>query len=135
MIKVTESESFAGVLTQCPVLAHLDLSRKHIDAVMKGRLRDTWCGDPSDLVLENYEFDPSDEKEDEEGEDLDEKVEQQGVQDGVGGVSISMQLGGCVSDRRGCAGGPGWQVHTRRDQKIGVERFESVRDECPSVKQ
>ena len=28
----------------------------------------------------------------------------------------------------------GWKVHTRREQEIGVERFESVRDECPSVK-
>ena len=52
---------------------------------MKGRLRATSRGEPSDLVLENYEFDPSDEEDDEEGEDLDEKVEQQGVQDAGGG--------------------------------------------------
>ena len=82
--------------------------------------------------LENYEFADEDEEEDEEGEMVDEKVEQQGVQDGGGGFSISIQWGGCVSDRRGCAGGLGG-AHVERTEDR-VERFESVRDECLSVK-
>ena len=69
LIKTDGVESFAGVLTQCPPLGHLHLSRNGIDTVMKGRLRPEWCGEDSDLVWENYEFADEDEdkEEDEEG--------------------------------------------------------------------
>ena len=43
------SESFAGVLGQCPALAHLDLYNNDIEAVGKDRLRISWLGPASGL--------------------------------------------------------------------------------------
>ena len=45
------AESLAGVLGQCTALAHLNLQRNGIEAVGKGRLRASWCGQASGLVL------------------------------------------------------------------------------------
>ena len=45
------AESLAGVLAQCPALAHLDLAFNQIGAVGKGRLRASWRGKASGLVL------------------------------------------------------------------------------------
>jgi hypothetical protein len=39
------------VLAQCPALAHLDLQCNGIEAVGKGRLRASWRGQASGLVL------------------------------------------------------------------------------------
>ena len=50
----SQSHSFARVLSQCTVLDHLDLSCNGIGDVGKGRLRASWCGPVSDLVLFNY---------------------------------------------------------------------------------
>ena len=44
-------ESLAGVLVQCPALAHLDLSDNNIGAVGKRRLRASWCGQASGLCF------------------------------------------------------------------------------------
>ncbi len=46
------AESFAGVLAQCTALAHLNLNCNQIDAVGKERLRASWRGQASGLVLE-----------------------------------------------------------------------------------
>ena len=45
------AKSFAGVLAQCPALAHLNLNCNQIGAVGKGRLRASWRGKGSCLVL------------------------------------------------------------------------------------
>ncbi len=46
------AKSLAGVLAQCTALAHLDL-REHNDIgnVGGGRLRASWCGQASGLLL------------------------------------------------------------------------------------
>ena len=51
-IGVGGAESLAGVLAQCPALAHLDLSYNDIGSVAKERLRASWCGPGSGLLLE-----------------------------------------------------------------------------------
>jgi Ran GTPase-activating protein (RanGAP) involved in mRNA processing and transport len=45
------AESLAGVLAQCPALAHLNLGDNVIGDVGGGRLRASWCGQPSGLVF------------------------------------------------------------------------------------
>jgi Ran GTPase-activating protein (RanGAP) involved in mRNA processing and transport len=45
------AESFAGVLEQCPALAHLNFQDNGIEDVRKGRLRASWRGQASGLVL------------------------------------------------------------------------------------
>jgi Ran GTPase-activating protein (RanGAP) involved in mRNA processing and transport len=45
------TESLAVVLAQCPALAHLDLHNNHIGPVGAGRLRASWRGQASGLVL------------------------------------------------------------------------------------
>ena len=45
------AESLAGVLAQCPAQAHLDLSFNVIDAAGAGRLRASWRGQASCLLL------------------------------------------------------------------------------------
>jgi Ran GTPase-activating protein (RanGAP) involved in mRNA processing and transport len=45
------AEKLAGVLGQCPALAHLDLRFNHIGTVGEGRLRASWRGQASGLVL------------------------------------------------------------------------------------
>jgi hypothetical protein len=45
------AESLAGVLGQCTVLAHLDLRDNGIEGVGEGRLRASWRGQASGLVL------------------------------------------------------------------------------------
>jgi Ran GTPase-activating protein (RanGAP) involved in mRNA processing and transport len=45
------AESFAGVLAQCTALAHLDLYNNDIEAVGKERLRASWRGEASGLLL------------------------------------------------------------------------------------
>ena len=45
------AESFAGVLAQCAALAHLDLRGNDIGAVGGGRVRASWRGQASGLVL------------------------------------------------------------------------------------
>jgi Ran GTPase-activating protein (RanGAP) involved in mRNA processing and transport len=45
------AESFAGVLGQSAALAHLDLQYNDIEAVAEGRLRASWRGQASGLVL------------------------------------------------------------------------------------
>jgi hypothetical protein len=59
--------SLAGVLAQCAALAHLDLRHNNIGAVGGRRLRASWCGQASGLVLdETYTDDEEDEDEDED---------------------------------------------------------------------
>ncbi len=41
----------AGVLGQCPALAHLHIHGNGIEAVGKGRLQATWRGQASGLIL------------------------------------------------------------------------------------
>jgi Ran GTPase-activating protein (RanGAP) involved in mRNA processing and transport len=50
-IETAEAESLAGVLGQCTALAHLNLSDNQIGTVGTGRLRATWRGQASGLVL------------------------------------------------------------------------------------
>ncbi len=50
-IKGQGAERLAGVPAQCPALAYLDLSYNDIEAVGKGRLRASWRGQASGLVL------------------------------------------------------------------------------------
>ncbi len=50
-IESAGAESFAGVLGQCASLAHLDLQDNDIDAVGEGRLRASWRGQASGLLL------------------------------------------------------------------------------------
>ena len=45
------AESLAGVLGQCAALAHLNLGNNFIEAVGKERLRASWCGQASGLLL------------------------------------------------------------------------------------
>jgi hypothetical protein len=45
------AESLAGVLAQCPALAHLNLRANGIGTVGEGRLRSSWRGQASGLVL------------------------------------------------------------------------------------
>ncbi len=45
------TESLAGVLGQCPALAYLFLRGNDIKAVWKRRLRASWCGQASGLLL------------------------------------------------------------------------------------
>ena len=45
------AERLAGVLAQCTALAHLDLSDNNIGNAGKGRLRASWRGQASGLVL------------------------------------------------------------------------------------
>ena len=45
------AESFAGVLGQCTALTHLNLSLNDIKNVGKGRLQASWRSQASDLVL------------------------------------------------------------------------------------
>ncbi len=50
-IETAGAESLARVLAQCPALAHLNISTNSICAVGKGRLRASWRGQASGLVL------------------------------------------------------------------------------------
>ena len=50
-IEGQDAESLAEVLVQCPALAHLHLSRNDIGTVAEGRLRASWRGQASGLVL------------------------------------------------------------------------------------
>ena len=45
------AESLAGVLGQCPALAHLHIHGNGIEAVGKGRLQASWRGQASGLIL------------------------------------------------------------------------------------
>ena len=45
------ADSLAGVLGQCAALAHLNLSGNDIGTVGRGRLRASWCGQASGLLL------------------------------------------------------------------------------------
>jgi Ran GTPase-activating protein (RanGAP) involved in mRNA processing and transport len=45
------AERLAGVLAQCPALAHLNFCGNWIGIVGEGRLRASWCGQASGLVL------------------------------------------------------------------------------------
>ena len=50
-IGASGAERLTGVLSQCPALARLELWGNDICAVEKGRLRGSWCGQTSGLVL------------------------------------------------------------------------------------
>jgi hypothetical protein len=50
-MKGQDVERLAGVLAQCPALAHLDLHYNDIGTVGEGRLRASWRGQASDLRL------------------------------------------------------------------------------------
>jgi hypothetical protein len=67
------AESLAGVLAQCTALTHLDLWYNNIGTTMGGRLRASWHGQASGLVLEADFLDDDDEPEiyDEDDEDED----------------------------------------------------------------
>jgi Ran GTPase-activating protein (RanGAP) involved in mRNA processing and transport len=45
------AQSLAGVLGQCPALAHLNLCANDIGTVGRGRIRASWRGQASGLVL------------------------------------------------------------------------------------
>ena len=50
-IGLAGAEGLAGVLAQCPALAHLNFCGNWIGTVGEGRLRASWSGQASDLVL------------------------------------------------------------------------------------
>ena len=45
------AESLAGVVAQCTALAYLDLRDNDIGAAGQNRLRSSWCGPASGLLL------------------------------------------------------------------------------------
>jgi Ran GTPase-activating protein (RanGAP) involved in mRNA processing and transport len=51
LIRAGGAESLAGVLAQCAALAHLNLCANDIGTVGRGRLRASWGGQASGLVL------------------------------------------------------------------------------------
>ncbi len=46
------TESFAGVLAQCTALTHLDIRWNDVGSVVGGRLRASWRGQVSGLLME-----------------------------------------------------------------------------------
>jgi hypothetical protein len=67
------AKRLARVLAQCAALAYLDLSYNHIGAVGGRRLRASWRGQASGLLLEEDETEDEDETASSADEDEDEE--------------------------------------------------------------